>query len=122
MRSKILWKASQYQKNKSNLFRYEKFLNSKYKFKLTQNYSRILKWSINNPKEFWSSIWDFFQVKGKKNQKYEKSNIFFKNKFLKNSKLNFAENLLSKNDDSKAITFIIENNIKKINYLINIII
>ena len=114
MKSKILWKANQSQKNISNLFRYEKFLFSKYKFKITQRYSKILKWSIDNPKKFWNSIWEFSKVKGIKNQKYEKSNIFFKNKFLRNSKLNFAENLLSKNDNSKAITFINENNIKKI--------
>ena len=114
MRSKILWKAKRSQKNISNLFRYEKFLFSKYKFKVTQKYSNLLKWSINNPKKFWNSIWDFAKVKGVKSQKYEKSNVFFKNKFLKNSKLNFAENLLSKNDDSKAITFINENGIKKV--------
>ena len=114
MKSKILWKAKQPQKNISNLFRYEKFLFSKYKFKVTQKYSKLLKWSIDNPKKFWSSIWDFTEVKGFKSQKYEKSNIFFKNKFLKNSKLNFAENLMSKNDDSKAITFINENGIKKV--------
>ncbi len=114
MKSKILWKAKQSQIDKSNLFRYEKFLFSKYKFKVRQNYSRLLRWSINNPKKFWSSIWDFAEVVGKKSQKFEKSNIFFKNKFLKNSKLNFAENLLSKNDNSKAITFINESRIKKI--------
>ena len=114
MKSKILWKAKQSQKNISNLFRYEKFLFSKYKFKVTQKYSKLLKWSIDNPKKFWNSIWDFAEVKGFKSQKYEKSNIFFKNKFLKNSKLNFAENLMSKNDDSKAITFINENGIKKV--------
>ena len=114
MKSKILWKAKQSQKNISNLFRYEKFLFSKYKFKVTQKYSKLLKWSIDNPRKFWSSIWDFTEVKGFKSQKFEKSNIFFKNKFLKNSKLNFAENLLSKNDDSKAITFINENGIKKV--------
>jgi acetoacetyl-CoA synthetase len=87
---------------------------SKYKFKVAQKYSKLLKWSIDNPKKFWNSIWDFTKVKGFKSQKYEKSNVFFKNKFLKNSKLNFAENLMSKNDDSKAITFINENGIKKI--------
>ena len=114
MKSKILWKAKQSQKNISNLFRYEKFLFSKYEFKVTQKYSKLLKWSIDNPRKFWSSIWDFAEVKGFKSQKFEKSNIFFKNKFLKNSKLNFAENLLSKNDDSKAITFINENGIKKV--------
>tara|TARA_Y100000590_G_scaffold462529_1_gene626865 strand:- start:549 stop:2507 length:1959 start_codon:yes stop_codon:yes gene_type:complete len=114
MNSKILWKANRSQKNKSNLFRYEKFLNLKYKFKITQNYSNILKWSIKNPNKFWSSIWDFSKVKGSKSEKYIKSNIFFKNKFLKNSKLNFAENLLSRKDNSKAITFINESNIKQV--------
>ena len=51
MKSKILWKASQYQKNKSNLFKYEKFLSSKYKFKANQKYKDLLKWSIKNPKK-----------------------------------------------------------------------
>ncbi|MBC8300240.1 MAG: acetoacetate--CoA ligase, partial [Pelagibacterales bacterium] len=114
MKSKILWRAKQSQKNVSNLYRYEKFLFLKYKLKVTQKYSKLLRWSINNPNKFWSSIWDFGKVKGIKSQKYQKSNIFFKNKFLKNSKLNFAENLLAKNDDSKAITFISENGTRKV--------
>ena len=38
----------------------------------------------------------------------------FKNRFFINSKLNFAENLLSKKDNSKAITFINENGYKEI--------
>jgi len=114
MKSKILWKANQSQKNDSNLYKYEKFISYKYKFKVNQKYNKLLRWSINNPKNFWNSIWDFSNVKGIKKEKIEKSNIFFKNKFLKNSKLNFAENLLSKNDNSKAITFISENGIKKV--------
>ena len=113
MNSKILWKAKKFQKNKSNLFKYEKFLFSKYNFKTTQNYKNLLRWSIENPKKFWSSIWDFTGVKGVKSEKLEKSKIFYKNKFFKNSKLNFAENLLSKNDNSKAITFISESGIKE---------
>ncbi len=114
MRQKILWQASQLEKNKSNLFKYEKFLLSRFRFKVTQKYSALLRWSIKNPKNFWSSIWDFTKVKGFKVENFEKSKIFYKNKFLKNSKLNFAENLLSKNDDSKAITFISENGVRKI--------
>ncbi len=114
MKSKILWKAKQHQKNTSNLFKYEKFLFSKYKFKISKNYSKIHKWSIKNPNKFWNSIWDFTKVKGHKSQKFEKSNLIFKKKFLQNSKLNFAENLLSKNDNSKAITFINENGFKKV--------
>ena len=80
MNSKILWKAKKFQKNKSNLFKYEKFLFSKYNFKITQNYKNLLRWSIENPKKFWSSIWDFTGVKGVKSEKLEKSKIFYKNK------------------------------------------
>ena len=114
MKSKILWKANQIQKDNSNLSKYEKFVSSKYKFKSNKNFKKLLKWSINNPKDFWNSIWEFSKIKGLKKNNLEKSNTFFKNKFLKNSKLNFAENLLSKNDDSKAITFISENGTKKV--------
>ncbi len=114
MGSKILWRANKSQKNKSNLFKYEKFLYTKHKYKVTQKFNNLHKWSINNPLKFWSSIWEFAKIKGYKNDKIEKSNIFYKNRFLKNSKLNFAENLLSKNDNSKAITFLSENGYKNI--------
>ena len=111
--SKKLWEASQRVKNKSNLFRYENFLAENYHYRITKKYSKILDWSIKNPQRFWSSIWDFVNIKGLKKNKFIKSKILFKNKFLKDSKLNFAENLLSKNDNSKAITFISENNYKE---------
>ena len=38
----------------------------------------------------------------------EKSKIFYKNLFLPGTKLNFGQNLLSKNNNEKAITFISE--------------
>ena len=47
------------------------------------------------------------------NGKISKSKIFYKNLFLPNSKLNFGENLLSKNNSEKAITFISENNFRE---------
>ena len=112
--SKKLWEASQTKKKRSNLYKYEKFLSKKYNFNIKQNYSRILKWTINNPNKFWSSIWDFAEVKGIKKEKSYLSKILFKSKFLINSKLNFAENLLSKNNHSKAITFISENGYREV--------
>ena len=112
--SKKLWEASQTKKKHSNLYKYEKFLSKKYNLNIKQNYSRILKWTINNPNKFWSSIWDFAGVKGIKKEKSYLSKILFKSKFLINSELNFAENLLSKNDNSKAITFISENGYREV--------
>ncbi len=112
--NKKLWEASKVKKKNSNLYKYEKFLSKKHKLKVTQNYSKILNWTINNPNKFWSSIWDFTKVKGIKKEKSYLSKILFKSKFLINSKLNFAENLLSKNDNTKSITFISENGYREV--------
>ena len=112
--NKKLWEASKVKKKNSNLYKYEKFLLKKHKLKVTQNYSKILNWTINNPNKFWSSIWDFTKVKGIKKEKSYLSKILFKSKFLINSKLNFAENLLSKNDNTKSITFISENGYREV--------
>ena len=112
--SKILWKANSETKLKSNLYRFEKFITKKFDKKFNKKYEKILNWSIKNPGNFWSSIWDFCKVKGiKSNYKIKKSNIFYKNIFLPNSSLNFAQNLLSKKTSSKAITFLSENGFRE---------
>ena len=77
MRQK-LWEASKKNKKLSNLYKYEKFITKKYKLKFKQNYSKILNWSIKNPNKFWSSIWDFSDIDGIKNEKLFKSKTFFK--------------------------------------------
>ena len=107
--SKKLWEASLSLKKKSNLFKFEKFISKKFNYKINKNYNKLFNWSINNLDLFWSSVWDFTKVKGKKVERFKHSKEFIKNKFFIKSKLSFAENLLSKNDNSKAITFISEN-------------
>jgi len=112
--NKKLWEASPGQKKKSLLSSYEQFISKKFKKRFNQKYDNILKWSIESPGNFWSSIWDFSEIKGFKSKiKIKKSKIFYKNKFLPNSKLNFAENLLSKNNKNKAITFVSENGFRE---------
>tara|TARA_Y100000590_G_scaffold205984_1_gene233523 strand:+ start:894 stop:2849 length:1956 start_codon:yes stop_codon:yes gene_type:complete len=112
--NKKLWEASTLKKKHSNLYKYEKFLLKNYEVKITKNYPKILNWTLKNPAQFWSSIWDFSKVKGVKKEKTYLSKILFKSRFLINSRLNFAENLLSKNDNSKAITFVSENGYREI--------
>ena len=112
---KKLWEASSEQKRKSLLSSYEQFISKKFKKNFNKKYENILKWSIKNSGNFWSSIWDFSEIKGFKGKiKIKRSKIFYKNKFLPNSKLNFAENLLSKNNKDKAITFISENGFREV--------
>jgi len=112
--SRKLWEAHLSTKNKSNLFKFEKFLSKKYKYKASKNYKKLFNWSVKNLDLFWSSIWDYTNVKGKKVEKFKFSKNFIKNKFFIKSELNFAENLLSKNDNSKAITFVSETGYRKV--------
>ena len=109
-----LWQASLKQKKNSTLFSFENYISKKFNKDFNGNYQKILDWSIKNSPEFWSSFWDFTKIKGRKGDKnISKSKIFYKNFFLPNSKLNFGENLLSKNNNEKAITFISENNFRE---------
>ncbi len=106
---KKLWEPSKELINNSNLFAYEKFISKYYKYNFSRNYKKLLKWSIKNPKDFWNSIWEYFEVVGKKTDKFKLTKDLINSKFFVNSKLNFAENLLAKNSNQKAITFVSEN-------------
>jgi len=111
---KKLWEATKKKKLNSNLYAYEQFISKKFKLKLGHNYKNILNWSIKNSGNFWSSIWDYCNIKGtKSNKKLKLSKKFYKNIFLPESKLNFAENLILKNDKGKALTFISENGFRE---------
>ncbi len=112
--SKILWKAKSQTKLNSNLYKFEKFISKKFNKKFNNKYEKILNWTIKNPGKFWSSVWDFCQVNGiKGNNKIKKSKKFYKNIFLPDSSLNFAQNLLSKEANTKAITFLNENGFRE---------
>ena len=109
-----LWEASLKEKKNSNLYAFEKFISNKIKKKFNLNYKTFLNWTVKNSPEFWNYFWEFSEIKGlKSKKKIKKSKIFYKNLFLPGSKLNFGENLLSKNNDDKAITFISENGFRE---------
>ena len=112
--SKKLWQPSLIEKRNSNLFAFENYISKKLKIKFNRNYKKLLNWSIKNSPVFWSRFWDFSKIKGiKSNKNFRKSKIFYKNLFLPGSRLNFGENLLSKNNNEKAVTFISENGFRE---------
>ena len=112
--SKKLWQPSIIVKKNSNLFTFENYISKKLKIKFNRNYKKLLNWSIKNSPEFWSRFWDFSKIKGfKSNKNFRKSKTFYKNLFLPGSRLNFGENLLSKNNNEKAVTFISENGFRE---------
>ena len=106
---KKLWEPSKALIRNSNLFKYEKFVSKNYKYNFSGKYKKLLNWSVKNPKDFWNSIWNYFEIIGAKTDKFKLTKDLINSKFFVNSKLNFAENLLAKNSNQKAITFVSEN-------------
>ena len=113
--SQKLWEASKKIKKNSELSIFENFISKRLNKQFQNNYKKLHKWSVKNCGDFWSIFWDFSKIKGiKSKKKIKKSKIFYKNIFLPKSKLNFGENLLVKNNEQKAVTFVSENGFKEI--------
>ena len=91
-----------------------KNINHKYNLNLT-SFADLHSWSIENKSDFWSSIWDFFDIIGSKGTKpyIEPINQMPGSKFFPNGKVNYAENMLSGNNSGIAIVFKSEDKIRK---------
>jgi len=110
-----LWKINQEKLRKTNLILYSNFVRQNYKIDVGNDFNSLWKWSIENNQIFWESIWNFTNVKGLLgNTLLQTSKIFYKNKFFPDSRLSYAENLLSKDNNDPAIIFKSENGFKKV--------
>jgi len=110
-----LWKINKEKLNRSNLASYSNFVEKNYKIDFGNNFNAIWRWSIANTQFFWKTIWDFTKVKGNLgNTLLHESEVFSENKFFPDSYLNYAENLLRKNDKDPAIIFKSENSYKTV--------
>ena len=74
--NKSLWKPSDKRIRDSLLDEFCKFI----KINNNKNFKEIWKWSIDNPKLFWSKFWDYSKIIGQKGEeiirsKFNKSNI-----------------------------------------------
>ena len=108
-----LWKINEQNLNNTNLALYSDFISKNYNINFGRDFDKIWRWSVENSKDFWKSIWDFTKIKGSQGKIHLKqSNIFFKNKFFPDGKINYAENILKKNNEEPAIIFKSENGYK----------
>ena len=60
-----LWKSSEKLVKNSNLNNFEKFISNNHSISFNNDYKKICKWSVENLGEFWKSIWNFGEIKGK---------------------------------------------------------
>ena len=108
-----LWTPSEHRTSNSNLRRFMDELEGSSNIQL-QSYADILKFSTEKPEAFWSKLWEFCGVKAETRGKRVliNANKMPGGRFFPDAKLNYAENLLKRNDDGPALIFWGEDKIK----------
>ena len=80
-----------------------------------RTYADLHAFSIRETEAFWSKAWDFLGVIGERGTGpvFRPGERFEDAKFFEGARLNYAENLLRKNDDSPALIFWGEDKLKE---------
>jgi acetoacetyl-CoA synthetase len=77
------------------------------------DYAALHAWSVNEPAEFWTSIWEYGDVRGQMGARVlESPGRMPGTRWFPDAQLNFAENLLRSRDDSDALVFWGEDRVK----------
>ncbi len=70
------------------------------------DYAELHAWSIEQPAEFWSRLWDFAAVRGEKGQRILVNGERMPGaQWFPDARLNYAQNLLRRRDDATALVF-----------------
>ena len=110
----VLWSPSDERVKSSQMYKFIKIINEKHNINI-KDFTDLHTWSIKNKADFWSIVWDFFNVIGSKGTKpyIDPKNQMPGSKFFPNGNVNYAENMLSGDVLGPAIVFKSENKIRK---------
>ena len=106
MTSKVLWTPGAERQAAANLTRFITHVNGKYALALT-SYADVHGFSVSQPEAFWKELWDFCGVKAQTRG----ARVLIEGdkmpgaRFFPEARLNYAENLLRRNDDGEALVF-----------------
>ena len=108
-----LWTPSQDRKSKSNLWQFMGEVNAQHGRNM-QSYEDALKYSTDHAEEFWTKLWDFCGVKAQArgSRVLVDGDKMPGGRFFPDAKLNYAENLLKRNDNEPALIFWGEDKVK----------
>ncbi len=104
--SKLLWKPSEDQIKKTNLYRFQTVVNEKFNQNFN-DYASLYQWSINNIADFWETMWEFADIIASEpyQQVIDDVTKMPGARWFAGARLNFAENLLRYRDDRVALIF-----------------
>ena len=113
MNHQPLWTPSAAQLAATNLNEFLKIA-SRYSGKEIPDYDALWQWSVEDVSAFWSLIWDYGEVVGEKGDTtLIEGKGMLDAEWFPQARLNYAENLLRRNDDADALVFWGEDKVKR---------
>ena len=107
-----LWTPSQASIDAANMTRFMVQVNHNQNLSIN-DYDSLYQWSLDEKEQFWSELWDFCGIIGSKGERILVGAEQIESaQWFPDARLNFAENLLRRQDDETAIFFRAENQIE----------
>ena len=114
MKNTPLWQPTQASKKESRMYAFLSLIAEKYNLE-NSDYHTVHKWSVGNTAEFWEEVWKFCKIKSSKPyvQVVDDPKKMPGAKWFDGARLNYAENLLHRRDDHKALIFWGESTVRR---------
>ena len=114
MTDNLMWSPDERRIADARLTKFMQKLNDRYDAGLA-DFADVHRFSIEHSKEFWLTFWDFAGVRAQTRGEtvIDNGDNIVHARFFPESRLNFAENLLVKSDDSPALIFRGEDRVEK---------
>jgi acetoacetyl-CoA synthetase len=114
MQDKPLWTPSAERIAGSHAMRFMQQANARHGLSLG-DYAQLYQWSIDRPEDFWSLVWDYGGVLAESRGAcvLADKDSMPGARFFPDARLNFARNLLRRDDDADAIVFRGEDKVKR---------
>ncbi len=108
--SNILWQPSAEQVASAPIEQFRAFVNERFGLSI-QSYTQLHAWSVDSIADFWSSMWDFNDIvcEQKGDTVLSNGDAMPGANWFPDARLNYAANLLRRNDNNDAIVFKSEN-------------
>jgi acetoacetyl-CoA synthetase len=110
----ILWQPSKERIARSNISAFIKLVNKRWQAGVADS-SALYEWSVNQPEQFWTSVWDFCGVIAERRGERVllDGDKMPGAQWFPDAKLNFAENLLRRRDNETAMVFWGEDKVRR---------
>ncbi len=110
----ILWQPSKERIARSNISAFIKLVNKRWQAGAADS-NALYEWSVSQPEQFWTSVWDFCGVIAEtRGERILVDGAKMPGaQWFPDAKLNFAENLLRRRDDETAMVFWGEDKVRR---------